>query len=34
MTNEIIPEGKTLEDIKAREAIIRNFYREWKAKNP
>ncbi len=34
MINEIIPEGKTLEDIKARETIIRNFYREWKTKNP
>lgn len=34
MTNETIPEGKTFEDIKARETIIRNFYREWKTKNP
>ena len=30
----MIPEGKTLEDIKARETIIRDFYREWKMKNP
>ena len=34
MTNDTIPEGKTFEDIKARETIIRNFYREWKTKNP
>ena len=30
----MIPEGKTLEDIKAREKIIRDFYREWKTRNP
>lgn len=30
----MIPEGKTIDDIKARESIIRNFYREWKIKNP
>ena len=30
----MIPEGKALDDIKAREKIIRDFYREWKAKNP
>ena len=30
----MIPEGKTIDDIKAREAIIRDFYREWKTKNP
>lgn len=30
----MIPEGKTIEDIKAREAIIRDYYREWKTKNP
>lgn len=30
----MIPEGKTIDDIKARETIIRNYYREWKAKNP
>ena len=28
----MIPEGKTIEDIKAREAIIRDYYREWKTK--
>ena len=28
----MIPEGKTIDDIKAREAIIRNYYREWKTK--
>ena len=26
----MIPEGNTIEDIKARETIIRDFYREWK----
>ena len=26
----MIPEGHTLEDIKKREQIIRDFYREWK----
>ena len=30
----MIPEGNTLEDIKQRELIIRNFYRDWKEKNP
>ena len=30
----MIPEGNTLEDIKAREQIIRAFYRDWKEKNP
>lgn len=30
----MIPEGKTLEDVKVRETIIRDFYREWKTKNP
>lgn len=30
----MIPEGKTIDDIKARETIIRNYYREWKTKNP
>jgi hypothetical protein len=24
------PEGHTIEDIKKREQIIRDFYREWK----
>lgn len=30
----MIPEGNTREDIKKREQIIRDFYREWKEKNP
>ena len=30
----MIPEGHTIEDIKIREQIIRDFYREWKEKNP
>ena len=30
----MIPEGNTLNDIKQREQIIRDFYREWKEKNP
>ena len=30
----MIPEGNTIEDIRARETIIRDFYREWKIKNP
>lgn len=30
----MIPEGNTLDDIKRRAQIIRDFYREWKAKNP
>ena len=30
----MIPEGNTLEDIKRRTQIIRDFYREWKVKNP
>jgi tRNA splicing ligase len=30
----MIPEGNTLDNIKQRELIIRNFYREWKEKNP
>ncbi len=30
----IIPEGDTLHEIKQREQIIRDFYREWKEKNP
>ena len=29
----MIPEGHTIEDIKKREQIIRNFYREWKEKS-
>ena len=30
----MIPEGNTLDEIKERERIIREFYREWKEKNP
>ena len=30
----MIPEGNTIDEIKQREQIIRNFYREWKEKNP
>ena len=30
----MIPEGNTIEDIKRRTQIIRDFYREWKVKNP
>ena len=30
----MIPKGNTLDNIKQRELIIRNFYREWKEKNP
>ena len=26
----MIPAGHTIEDIKTRERIIRDFYREWK----
>ena len=29
----MIPKGHTIEDIKTREQIIRNFYREWKEKS-
>ena len=30
----MIPEGNSIQDIKAREKIIRDFYRNWKLKNP
>ena len=30
----MIPAGHTIEDIKTRERIIRDFYWEWKEKNP
>ena len=30
----MISEGHTIEYIKTREQIIRDFYREWKEKNP
>ena len=28
----MIPEGNTIDEIKQREQIIRDFYREWKEK--
>ena len=30
----MIPKGNTLDEIKQREHIIRDFYREWREKNP
>ena len=30
----MIPEGNTLEEVKKREQIIRDFYRKWKELNP
>ncbi len=30
----MIPTGNSREDIQQREVIIREFYREWKEKNP
>ena len=30
----MIPEGNTLDELKERERIIREFYHEWKEKNP
>ena len=30
----MIPQGNTIEDIREREQIIRDFYREWKERNP
>lgn len=32
--NIAIPQGNTHEDIKERERIIRDFYREWKISHP
>lgn len=34
MNKTIIPEDNSVESIKLRERIIRDFYREWKEKNP
>ena len=34
MYNKQIPEDNTIESIKEREKIIRDFYREWKERNP
>lgn len=30
----MIPQGNSLDEIKTREKIIRDFYREWKERNP
>lgn len=30
----IIPKGNSIEEIKQREKIIRDFYRKWKEINP
>lgn len=30
----IIPKGNSIEEIKQREKIIRDFYRKWKEMNP
>ena len=34
MEKTMIPEDNSVESIKVREQIIRDFYREWKEKNP
>ena len=34
MNKTLIPEDNSIESIKIREKIIRDFYREWKEKNP
>lgn len=34
MKKTIIPEDNSVDSIKIRERIIRDFYREWKEKNP
>jgi len=34
MNKALIPEDNSIESIKTRERIIRNFYREWKEQNP
>ena len=34
MENTIIPEDNSVESIKVRERVIRDFYRDWKEKNP
>ena len=34
MNKTIIPEDNSIESIKVREKIIRDFYREWKEQNP
>ena len=30
----MIPQGNSLEEFKTREKVIRDFYREWKERNP
>ena len=34
MNKNQIPEDNSIESIKTREKIIRDFYREWKERNP
>lgn len=34
MEEQLIPQGNSPEDIKERTRIIRDFYREWKERNP
>ncbi len=34
MKNTMIPEDNSVDSIKVREQIIREFYHEWKEKNP
>ena len=34
MNKTLIPEDNSVESIKIREKIIRDFYREWKEQNP
>lgn len=34
MENIIIPQGDTIEEIKAREQVIYHFYKQWKLDNP
>ena len=33
MKKTLIPEDNSIESIRVRERIIREFYREWKEKN-
>ena len=34
MKKTLIPEDNSIESIHKREQIIRDYYREWKEKNP
>ena len=34
MNKDLIPTDNSIDSIKTREQIIRNFYREWKEQNP